>query len=65
MPPNVYFIVKVTPEESAPLFSKLTFSWLTSLLSKGARTPLTMDDLWQLRDIDSSKDVVDRFQKAR
>lgn len=40
----------VCPEERAPLLSKLTFEWLTPLLSVGFTRPLQKEDLWQLPD---------------
>ncbi|KAI9354106.1 P-loop containing nucleoside triphosphate hydrolase protein [Zopfochytrium polystomum] len=45
--------------------SLLTFSWMTSLIAKGEKKTLAMEDLWQLRETDTAKAIVDRFRKYR
>ncbi|KAI8353036.1 P-loop containing nucleoside triphosphate hydrolase protein [Mortierella sp. GBAus27b] len=43
------------PEETANVFSRLSFHWVTGLMRRGYAKPLTMDDLWQPRTDDRSK----------
>ncbi|KAJ2804589.1 hypothetical protein H4R20_002443, partial [Coemansia guatemalensis] len=38
-----------SPEKRANVFSRFTFAWMTPLLEKGRRTPLTMEDTFPLR----------------
>ncbi|KAI9333479.1 P-loop containing nucleoside triphosphate hydrolase protein [Zopfochytrium polystomum] len=54
-----------TPESTASLLSLLTFSWMTSLISKGETKTLAMTDLWQLRETDGAMSVWQRFHKHR
>ncbi|KAJ1562525.1 hypothetical protein HK405_011074 [Cladochytrium tenue] len=56
---------QITPEVTASLMSLLTFSWMSSIISKGNQTPLTMDALWQLRETDTAKEAFGRFRKYR
>ncbi|KAJ1651209.1 hypothetical protein IWQ61_008173, partial [Dispira simplex] len=51
------------PEEEANIFSRITFSWMSSLLALGYQRVLTLDDMWDLpRDV-QTKPVSDRFQR--
>ena len=43
------------PIEYADIFSVLTFSWMTPLMKRGYREYLTQDDLWNLRERDTTK----------
>ncbi|KAF8519129.1 ABC transporter [Hysterangium stoloniferum] len=55
------------PEESASIFSLITFSWITSMLSLGYARPLEPTDLWKLQDRRSSafisSKILASFQK--
>ncbi|KAG2230070.1 hypothetical protein INT48_005398 [Thamnidium elegans] len=51
------------PEEKTNIFGRLTFSWMTPLMQLGYRTPLVMDDLWNLKREDEAEVVSERFQK--
>ncbi|KAJ3301013.1 hypothetical protein HDU76_005897, partial [Blyttiomyces sp. JEL0837] len=53
-----------TPEITSSIFSLLTFSWLTPLIQKGRRRPLTMEDLWQLRSCDTTEYSLDNYYKV-
>ncbi|TPX31400.1 hypothetical protein SmJEL517_g05244 [Synchytrium microbalum] len=55
--------VNVTPEETANIFSRLTFHWMDGLMKAGAKKDLEMDDLWMLKNIDSAKYNSETFQK--
>ncbi|KAF9109012.1 hypothetical protein BGX27_008133, partial [Mortierella sp. AM989] len=52
------------PEEEANVFSIASFHWVTGLMRKGYNKPLTMDDLWELRNDDQSKKVSLSFEEA-
>ncbi|CAO3569188.1 unnamed protein product [Mortierella alpina] len=52
------------PEDEANIFSIASFQWVTGLMRKGYANPLTMDDLWVLRNEDQSKNVSITFEKA-
>ena len=43
------------PIEYADIFSVLTFGWMTPLMKHGYKQYLIQDDLWNLRDRDSTK----------
>ncbi|KAI0010304.1 P-loop containing nucleoside triphosphate hydrolase protein [Xylariaceae sp. FL0662B] len=52
------------PAEYATIFSRLTFSWMTSLMSRGYKQYLTEEDLWALPPSDRSSTTGDKFSKA-
>ncbi|KAI8881443.1 multi drug resistance-associated protein MRP [Backusella circina FSU 941] len=52
-----------SPEETASIFDRLTFSWMTPLMQLGSKKPLIMDDLWNLNHEDQAEVVGDKFQK--
>lgn len=57
------------PEASASLFSLLTFSWMSSILSLGYARPLDMPDLYYLQEHRSashiSKLIDESFERRR
>ncbi len=52
------------PVETANIFSRLTFAWMTPLMKHGYREYLTEDDLWNLRSSDQSSTTGAQFQHA-
>ncbi|XP_028827470.1 multidrug resistance-associated protein 1 [Denticeps clupeoides] len=46
------------PVEDASFFSKLLFWWFSGLVVKGYRTPLQAEDLWSLREEDTSEKII-------
>lgn len=52
------------PYEYADVFSILTFSWMTPLMRFGYNNYLTQDDLWNLRQRDSTKVTGQLLQDA-
>uniref|UniRef100_A0A6Q2X6E6 ABC-type glutathione-S-conjugate transporter n=1 Tax=Esox lucius TaxID=8010 RepID=A0A6Q2X6E6_ESOLU len=46
------------PEEDASFLSKMLFWWFGGLVVQGYRSPLQADDLWSLRDEDSSDRII-------
>ncbi|KAJ1916544.1 hypothetical protein H4219_003711 [Mycoemilia scoparia] len=54
----------ISPEDEANIFSKLTFSWMSPLLSIGYKRPITADDLWPLPKNYLPYMVADQFDDA-
>ncbi|KAI9887687.1 MAG: hypothetical protein M1823_000551 [Watsoniomyces obsoletus] len=52
------------PVETANIFSRLTFAWMTPLMKHGYRAFLTEEDLWNLRPSDQSNTTGSQFQHA-
>ncbi|CAG8634509.1 7620_t:CDS:2, partial [Scutellospora calospora] len=55
---------KNSPEESANIFSRLTFYWMTPLMKLGHKKYLTLVDLWNLNSEDNSKKISADFESA-
>ncbi|GMF44118.1 unnamed protein product [Phytophthora fragariaefolia] len=55
---------KASPLDSANLLSVATIWWLQPLLARGARTPLTEDDVWDLPEKDQSRRLQGRFDDS-
>ncbi|KAM8819880.1 multidrug resistance-associated protein 1-like [Eudromia elegans] len=54
---------KHSPEEDVFVYSKLTYSWFTRLISIGYKKPLERDDLFELNESDSPYSVCPKFEK--
>ncbi|KAJ3098524.1 hypothetical protein HDU97_003943 [Phlyctochytrium planicorne] len=54
-----------THETKANLWEILSFGWMNPLLDLGADRPLTEDDLWRLRDRDTTHTSVRRYNKHK
>ncbi|XP_028651533.1 canalicular multispecific organic anion transporter 1 [Erpetoichthys calabaricus] len=54
---------KKNPEMVASYLSRITFNWFNSMVIKGYRRPLQMDDLWDLNDYDKTQEVSSKFEK--
>ena len=54
---------KECPKQSASFVSRLTFSWFTPLVILGWRQPLTLSDLWRVRNEDKSSNIYSVFDK--
>ncbi|XP_063304600.1 multidrug resistance-associated protein 1-like [Pelobates fuscus] len=55
---------KVNPEKNAPLFSKITYSWYSRVISLGYKKPLERDDLFELNEDDSSYNIYPAFENS-
>jgi ABC-type multidrug transport system fused ATPase/permease subunit len=53
-----------SPVATANIFERLTFSWLTPLLSLGTRKFLGEEDMWLLPSDDSAEALSERLQRA-
>ncbi|KAL7748549.1 hypothetical protein RI367_005960 [Sorochytrium milnesiophthora] len=51
-----------SPEETANIFSIITFWWLNPLMRLGRQKPLSMEDLWALARNDQADAISHRFQ---
>ncbi|RNA37788.1 multidrug resistance-associated 1 [Brachionus plicatilis] len=54
--------LKQTPENLAPLLSKLTFLWIDPLIKKGFKRDLTRADMWEIDDCESSEELTLRLE---
>ncbi|RYO99624.1 hypothetical protein DL764_006765 [Monosporascus ibericus] len=52
------------PVETATVFSRLTFSWMTPLMRLGYKQFLTEEDLWGLSPSDKTANACERFEQA-
>ncbi|XP_063866337.1 multidrug resistance-associated protein 1-like isoform X3 [Scylla paramamosain] len=55
---------KYCPEVSASFLSKITFSWINSLIWKGYKQPLENGDLWDISYENASSTIVDKWNKS-
>uniref|UniRef100_A0A8C5H1L3 ABC-type glutathione-S-conjugate transporter n=1 Tax=Gouania willdenowi TaxID=441366 RepID=A0A8C5H1L3_GOUWI len=51
------------PVKDASFLSKILFWWFTGLVVKGYRTPLEAEDLWTLREEDTSQKIISELQE--
>uniref|UniRef100_A0A8D2NVG1 Canalicular multispecific organic anion transporter 1 n=1 Tax=Zosterops lateralis melanops TaxID=1220523 RepID=A0A8D2NVG1_ZOSLA len=54
---------KKNPEVTASFLSSITFEWYSSMVFKGYRKPLEIEDVWELRDKDKTKALYTPFEK--
>lgn len=52
-----------SPEETSGFPARLIFSWFDPMIWKGFKKPLEFTDLWDMKQIDSSAEVVPAFEK--
>ena len=53
-----------SPEAHAGIFSRITFSWLSPIMTKGARGSIEKEDLFQVMHTDTATSLADRFAVA-
>ena len=69
LPPNTFSeekldgVARVCPKQTVSFPSRLTFWWVTGLILKGWKNPLTEDDLWDVRKDDRCRNVFKYFNK--
>ncbi|XP_071386567.1 ATP-binding cassette sub-family C member 2 [Centroberyx affinis] len=56
--------VKKNPEAGAAFLSRITFNWLNSMMVKGYKRPLVQEDLWDLKEADSTAYINKHFQRT-
>ncbi|XP_029140029.1 canalicular multispecific organic anion transporter 1 [Protobothrops mucrosquamatus] len=62
--PEMKEAAKKNPEITASFLSSITFHWYNSMVVKGYRKPLEIDDLWDLRDSEKTQQVFCTFEKS-
>uniref|UniRef100_G1KCJ5 ATP binding cassette subfamily C member 2 n=1 Tax=Anolis carolinensis TaxID=28377 RepID=G1KCJ5_ANOCA len=60
---NSYSSVFQNPEITASILSVITFNWYNSMVVKGYRKPLEMEDVFELKDADKTQKVLGMFDK--
>ncbi|PON71683.1 ATP-binding cassette containing protein [Parasponia andersonii] len=55
---------QVCPERHVNIISEIYFTWLTPLMQKGYRKPLTEKDVWQLDTWDETETLIKKFQRC-
>ncbi|KGL76195.1 Canalicular multispecific organic anion transporter 1, partial [Tinamus guttatus] len=55
--PEAKEISKKNPEVTTSFLSSITFEWYTSMVFKGYRKPLEMEDIWELEDKNKTKTI--------
>ncbi|XP_035257042.1 canalicular multispecific organic anion transporter 1 [Anguilla anguilla] len=63
IPPEAVDTVKKNPEIGASFLSRITFNWFNSMVVNGYRRPLVQEDLWDLKEEDSSDSICQAFEK--
>ncbi|XP_062352441.1 ATP-binding cassette sub-family C member 2 isoform X2 [Cinclus cinclus] len=61
--PETKEIGKKNPEVTASFLSSITFEWYSSMVFKGYRKPLEIEDVWELKDKDKTKALYTAFEK--
>ncbi|XP_068923158.1 ATP-binding cassette sub-family C member 2 [Petaurus breviceps papuanus] len=51
------------PSATASFFSSITFSWFDSIIVKGYKQPLTLEDVWDLNEEEKTEAVSKIFEK--
>ncbi|KAM4591513.1 ATP-binding cassette sub-family C member 2 [Odontesthes bonariensis] len=59
--PEVREHLKKNPERGAAFLSRITFNWFNSMVLKGYKQPLVQEDLWDLREVESTANISQHF----
>uniref|UniRef100_A0A8C2HJ52 ABC-type glutathione-S-conjugate transporter n=1 Tax=Cyprinus carpio TaxID=7962 RepID=A0A8C2HJ52_CYPCA len=59
----LFFSQNACPVQDASFLSKILFWWFSGLLFKGYRSPLQAEDLWSLREEDTSEKVISDLEE--
>ncbi|KAK6917096.1 ABC transporter-like, ATP-binding domain [Dillenia turbinata] len=51
----------VCPERHVNIFSRIYFGWMTPLMKKGYKKPITENDVWKLDTWDQTETLISRF----
>ncbi|GLT65013.1 hypothetical protein SLA2020_374700, partial [Shorea laevis] len=52
---------QICPERQANIFSRIYFGWITPLMQKGYRRPITEKDVWKLDTWDQTETLMKKF----
>nr|XP_010299762.1 PREDICTED: canalicular multispecific organic anion transporter 1 [Balearica regulorum gibbericeps] len=61
--PETKEITKKNPEMTASFLSSITFEWYTSMVFKGYRKPLEIEDIWELKGKDKTQAIYTVLEK--
>ncbi|KFV53613.1 Canalicular multispecific organic anion transporter 1, partial [Gavia stellata] len=61
--PETQEIRKKNPEVTASFLSSITFEWYTSMVFKGYRKPLEVEDIWELKSKDKTQAIYTVLEK--
>ncbi|XP_010127494.1 PREDICTED: canalicular multispecific organic anion transporter 1 [Chlamydotis macqueenii] len=61
--PETKEITKKNPEVTASFLSSITFEWYTSMVFKGYRKPLEIEDIWELKAKDKTQAIYTVLEK--
>ncbi|XP_033917701.1 ATP-binding cassette sub-family C member 2 isoform X1 [Melopsittacus undulatus] len=61
--PETKEIKKKNPEVTASFLSSITFEWYSSMVFKGYRKPLEIEDVWELKAKDKTQSIYAVFEK--
>ncbi|XP_071604685.1 ATP-binding cassette sub-family C member 2 [Heliangelus exortis] len=61
--PETKEITEKNPEVTASFLSSITFEWYTSLVFKGYRKPLEIEDIWELKSEDKTQAIYTEMEK--
>ncbi|XP_028942698.1 canalicular multispecific organic anion transporter 1 isoform X2 [Antrostomus carolinensis] len=61
--PETKEITKKNPAVTASFLSSITFAWYTSMVFKGFRKPLEIEDIWELKSKDKTKAIYAVLEK--
>ncbi|XP_075573889.1 ATP-binding cassette sub-family C member 2 [Pelecanus crispus] len=61
--PETKEIRKKNPEVTASFLSSITFEWYTSMVFKGYRKPLEIEDIWELKGKDKTQAIYAGLEK--
>ncbi|KAM9548886.1 ATP-binding cassette sub-family C member 2 [Guaruba guarouba] len=61
--PETKEIRKKNPEVTASFLSSITFEWYSSMVFKGYRKPLEIEDMWELKAKDKTQSIYTVFEK--
>ncbi|POO04131.1 hypothetical protein TorRG33x02_004350 [Trema orientale] len=53
---------QICPERQVNIFSRIYFGWMTPLMQKGYRKPITEKDIWKLDTWDQTETLIKKFQ---
>ena len=54
----------ITPEATCSVFARITFSWLSPLLRRGATKPLVQSDLYRIQSVNSADTLLHAYDTA-
>ncbi|XP_061693084.1 canalicular multispecific organic anion transporter 1 isoform X2 [Syngnathoides biaculeatus] len=60
--PEAREVAKKNPEAGAAFLSRVTFNWFNSMAIKGYRQPLVQEDMWALKEEESTGYINSHFQ---